>query len=144
MSAPSVPHLHGSVFRSSVDRPQCVDFDIGPPIPLSVLVRAQHRENRGTLHPLPRPRAFTPVVARTPAEAGLGRGGSHLELTRPHPASSTTAQSSSCRGLTISAVKASAPGGGYCLGSGNSIANYVPLENYLIMLDDGWKVGRCG
>jgi uroporphyrinogen decarboxylase len=28
-------------------------------------------------------------------------------------------------------------GGGYCLGSGNSIANYVPLENYLIMLDEG-------
>ncbi|OGV32018.1 MAG: hypothetical protein A2020_13895 [Lentisphaerae bacterium GWF2_45_14] len=29
------------------------------------------------------------------------------------------------------------PGGGYCLGSGNSIAKYVPLENYLIMLDEG-------
>ena len=29
------------------------------------------------------------------------------------------------------------PGGGYCLGSGNSIANYVPVENYLIMLDEG-------
>jgi uroporphyrinogen decarboxylase len=28
-------------------------------------------------------------------------------------------------------------GGGYCLGSGNSIADYVPLENYLIMLDEG-------
>ena len=29
------------------------------------------------------------------------------------------------------------PGGGYCLGSGNTIANYIPLENYLIMLDEG-------
>lgn len=29
------------------------------------------------------------------------------------------------------------PGGGYCLGSGNSIANYVPLANYLAMLDEG-------
>ncbi|OGV50289.1 MAG: hypothetical protein A2017_06790 [Lentisphaerae bacterium GWF2_44_16] len=29
------------------------------------------------------------------------------------------------------------PGGGYCLGSGNSIADYVPLDNYLIMLDEG-------
>ena len=29
------------------------------------------------------------------------------------------------------------PGGGYCLGSGNSIANYVPLQNYLTMLDEG-------
>lgn len=30
-------------------------------------------------------------------------------------------------------------GGGYCLGSGNSIAKYVPLSNYLIMLDEGRK-----
>ena len=29
------------------------------------------------------------------------------------------------------------PGGGYCLGSGNSIANYVPVDNYLVMLDEG-------
>lgn len=29
------------------------------------------------------------------------------------------------------------PGGGYCLGSGNTVANYVPLENYLAMLDEG-------
>lgn len=27
--------------------------------------------------------------------------------------------------------------GGYALGSGNSIANYVPVNNYLIMLDEG-------
>ncbi|MBN2448995.1 MAG: hypothetical protein JXR77_01315 [Lentisphaeria bacterium] len=29
------------------------------------------------------------------------------------------------------------PGGGYLLGSGNSVANYVPLGNYLAMLDEG-------
>jgi uroporphyrinogen decarboxylase len=29
------------------------------------------------------------------------------------------------------------PGGGYCLGTGNSVANYVPAENYLAMLDEG-------
>jgi uroporphyrinogen decarboxylase len=29
------------------------------------------------------------------------------------------------------------PGGGYCLGTGNSVANYVPLRNYLAMLDEG-------
>lgn len=29
------------------------------------------------------------------------------------------------------------PGGGYCLGTGNTVANYIPLENYLIMLDEG-------
>lgn len=29
--------------------------------------------------------------------------------------------------------------GGYCLGTGNTVANYVPLENYLVMLDEGRK-----
>ena len=29
------------------------------------------------------------------------------------------------------------PGGGYVLGTGNSVANYLPLENYLTMLDEG-------
>ncbi len=29
------------------------------------------------------------------------------------------------------------PGGGYCLGSGNSIANYVPVDNFLAMLEEG-------
>lgn len=29
------------------------------------------------------------------------------------------------------------PGGGYCLGSGNSIANYIPVDHYLVMLDEG-------
>jgi len=28
-------------------------------------------------------------------------------------------------------------GGGYCLGTGNSVANYIPLENYLAMVDEG-------
>ena len=29
------------------------------------------------------------------------------------------------------------PGGGYLLGTGNSVANYIPLENYFAMLDEG-------
>lgn len=29
------------------------------------------------------------------------------------------------------------PGGGYCLGTGNSVANYIPVENYLAMVDEG-------
>jgi uroporphyrinogen decarboxylase len=29
------------------------------------------------------------------------------------------------------------PGGGYCLGTGNSVTNYIPVENYLAMLDEG-------
>jgi uroporphyrinogen decarboxylase len=28
-------------------------------------------------------------------------------------------------------------GGGYCLGTGNSVANYIPIENFLAMLDEG-------
>lgn len=39
-------------------------------------------------------------------------------------------------------VDACQPGGGFCLGSGNSIANYIPLENYLIMLDEGRRLAR--
>jgi uroporphyrinogen decarboxylase len=33
------------------------------------------------------------------------------------------------------------PGGGYCLGTGNSVANYIPLDNYLAMLDEGRRWG---
>jgi len=29
--------------------------------------------------------------------------------------------------------------GGYALGSGNSIPDYVPLQNYLTMLEIGWQ-----
>lgn len=29
------------------------------------------------------------------------------------------------------------PGSGYCLGTGNSVANYLPLDSYLAMLDEG-------
>ena len=31
--------------------------------------------------------------------------------------------------------------GGYCLGSGNSVANYIPVENYLAMMDEGRRYG---
>ncbi len=31
------------------------------------------------------------------------------------------------------------PGGGYCLGTGNSVANYIPLNHYLAMVDEGRK-----
>ena len=34
------------------------------------------------------------------------------------------------------------PGGGYCLGSGNSVANYIPVDNYLVMLDEGRRFGN--
>ncbi|MBN1874504.1 MAG: uroporphyrinogen-III decarboxylase-like protein [Anaerolineae bacterium] len=31
------------------------------------------------------------------------------------------------------------PGGGYCLGTGNSVTNYIPLKNYLAMVEEGRK-----
>ena len=34
------------------------------------------------------------------------------------------------------------PGGGYCLGTGNSVANYIPLDHYLAMVDEGRLWGR--
>jgi len=37
-------------------------------------------------------------------------------------------------------VRACQPGGGFCLGSGNTVANYVPVRNYLVMLDEGRKL----
>lgn len=39
-------------------------------------------------------------------------------------------------------VYACAPGGGYALGCGNTAANYIRLENYLLMLEIGRKYGR--
>ncbi|RLF18404.1 MAG: uroporphyrinogen-III decarboxylase-like protein [Thermoprotei archaeon] len=39
-------------------------------------------------------------------------------------------------------IRKCAPGGGYALGCGNSVANYIKLENYLLMLEIGKKYGR--
>jgi len=39
-------------------------------------------------------------------------------------------------------IRECAPGGGYALGCGNSVANYVKLENYLLMLEIGRKYGK--
>jgi uroporphyrinogen decarboxylase len=36
-----------------------------------------------------------------------------------------------------------APGGGFAVGSGNTVANYVPVANYLAMLDEAWRCGRA-
>lgn len=42
---------------------------------------------------------------------------------------------------TLETLKKCALGGGYALGSGNTIANYVKVENYLAMLKVGEKYG---
>jgi uroporphyrinogen decarboxylase len=49
--------------------------------------------------------------------------------------------SSDVREYVKRVLKACKPGGGYCLGSGNTVANYVPLENYLTMLNVGLEEG---
>ena len=39
-------------------------------------------------------------------------------------------------------IKDLAPGGGYCVGSSNTVTNYVPLENYRAMIEATFKYGR--
>ena len=46
------------------------------------------------------------------------------------------------RAYTRRCIEGCAPGGGWALGSGNTVANYVPVKNFLAMLDEGWKCGR--
>ena len=51
------------------------------------------------------------------------------------------------RGRTREILQSCAAAGtGYCLGTGNSVANYIPTENYLAMLDEGrrWNRERFG
>lgn len=36
-----------------------------------------------------------------------------------------------------------APGGRFALGAGNSIPSYIPVENYLIMLDEVRRHSWC-
>lgn len=55
-------------------------------------------------------------------------------LTRGTPAAVTAA--------VRAAIKSLAPGGGYLLGSSNSITNYVPLDNYRAMLEATLQYGR--
>jgi uroporphyrinogen decarboxylase len=45
------------------------------------------------------------------------------------------------RDYTRRVIEDCAPGGGWALGSGNTVANYVPVQNYLAMLDVGREVG---
>jgi uroporphyrinogen decarboxylase len=45
------------------------------------------------------------------------------------------------RAYTRRVIEDCAPGGGWTLGSGNSVANYVPLGNFLAMLEEGRACG---
>jgi uroporphyrinogen decarboxylase len=44
--------------------------------------------------------------------------------------------------LVKSRIRDLAPGGGYCLGSGNSVPEWAKFENYMAMRDAGLKYGR--
>jgi uroporphyrinogen decarboxylase len=46
------------------------------------------------------------------------------------------------REYTRRVLRECGPGGGYALGSGNSWPGYIKTENYLAMMDEGWKHGR--
>ncbi|RLI36749.1 uroporphyrinogen-III decarboxylase-like protein [Candidatus Bathyarchaeota archaeon] len=46
------------------------------------------------------------------------------------------------KGYVTDVINGCAEGGGYALGSGNTITNYVKLENYEIMLKVGLKIGK--
>lgn len=41
-----------------------------------------------------------------------------------------------------SVIDVCAPGGGYAIGCGNTVANYIRIENYLAMLEIGRRYGR--
>ena len=45
------------------------------------------------------------------------------------------------RAYTRKRIEECAPGGNWTLGSGNSVANYIPVGNFLAMLDEGRKCG---
>lgn len=45
------------------------------------------------------------------------------------------------RRYTRKVIEDCAPGGGWALGSGNSVANYIPVENFLAMLAEGRQAG---
>ncbi len=47
------------------------------------------------------------------------------------------AQESAIRERVHDVLQVCMPGGGYCLGTGNTVANYIPLDHYLSMLDEG-------
>ena len=47
------------------------------------------------------------------------------------------AEPSAIRDRVRRTLEACHSGGGYCLGTGNSVTNYMPLDNYLTMLDEG-------
>lgn len=46
------------------------------------------------------------------------------------------------RSYTRMLIEECGASGGYALGTGNSVPPYVPVQNYLAMLDEGWRITR--
>ncbi len=53
-----------------------------------------------------------------------------------------TMQEHEIRQHTRQMIEKCAPGGGWAMGTGNSVANYVPVESFLAMIDEGHKAGK--
>jgi uroporphyrinogen decarboxylase len=51
----------------------------------------------------------------------------------------STLEPESLRGYVRSLIERCAPGGRFAVGAGNSIPSYVPLENYLVMIDESLR-----
>jgi uroporphyrinogen decarboxylase len=58
----------------------------------------------------------------------------------------TSGSEAEVRHRTREILEVCGKGGGYVLGTGNSVANYIPLHNYLAMLDEGrrWNQEHFG
>jgi len=52
-----------------------------------------------------------------------------------------TSEEDELRSYVDNVIDICAEGGGYALGTGNTVSNYVPLRNYYAMLDEGRKKG---
>ena len=48
------------------------------------------------------------------------------------------------RAHTRKLMERCAPLGGWCLGTGNTVANYIPVDNFLAMLDEGGIINDSG
>ena len=78
------------------------------------------------------------MISRSPAKASTA---AHPALGGIDVGVLARATEEEVRQYTRRVLEQCAPGGGYALGSGNSVANYVPVRNFLAMLEVGKEVG---
>ena len=88
------------------------------------------------LHPI-EPKAMDIVEVRRRCGGGLALIG-NIDLDHPL----TTGTPEAVRSQVCERIAALAPAGGYLLGSSNSIPDWVPVENYVAMLQATFDYGR--